>query len=249
MVASYVKELALMRENAPSKILFRDLKELHIAIFKCRRCQKKGRQVTNIQPRWNPVRGRLHAQKWGIWIGQAPGSAEEKHATKAIEIRPKAHRASRLANIPCGIAFVGDAGQRFRCWLMDAGFSEEEIRTQLYKTAIVKCYPGKRRGGSDRQPGRTEIELCRNFLEEQIRHINPKVLIPMGLLAIHWFFPDLRLEEAVGKRLIWQGRDVVCFPHASRASNWWKKQENKDSLFNSIKILRQLRNEAMPVGR
>jgi uracil-DNA glycosylase len=238
-----------MTVNAPSKRLFRDLKELHIAIYECRKCQEKGRQVANIQPRWDPARGHLQAEKWGMWIGQAPGSTEEKRATKKTEIRSKADPAPRLAGIPGGMAFVGDAGQRFRGWLMDAGFSEDEIRTQLYKTSIIKCYPGKRRGGGDRQPGRTEIELCRNFLEAQIGHINPKVLIPMGLLAIHWFFPDLGLGEAVGKRLIWQGRDVVCFPHASRASNWWKKQENKDLLFSSINIIRELRKETMPVGR
>ena len=112
---------------------------------------------------------------------------------------------------------------------MDAGFSEEECRINVYKTAVVKCYPDKWPPGrkTDRRPGIREIRLCQHFLLEQIRLIDPVVLIPMGKIAIQWFFPELELEETVGKELKWQGKPVVCFPHASNVSHWWKDNTEK----------------------
>mgnify|MGYP006304020983 FL=1 len=185
-----------MKNNSDHSRNYQNLKELHEAIYYCRQCKAHlGIEVTNIQPEWDPKRGRLKSHKWGMWIGQAPGKTEAKRAlTKNNTNKPIAHKNETKKPIG-GIAFSGDAGQRFIGWLMDAGFSEEECRINVYKTAVVKCYPDKWPPGrkTDRRPGIREIRLCQHFLLEQIRLIDPVVLIPMGKIAIQWFFPELEL--------------------------------------------------------
>ena len=235
--------------NVSENPLFQDLKELHDAIYKCRLCQEIGKKVTNIQPPWDPSRGKPKAQKWGMLIGQAPGKEETRRALKVKESQSGGMQTKPQIDIPGGIAFSGDGGQRFFKWLMESGLSEEECRKQLHKTAVTKCYPDiwpvVKKRSSDRQPSKKEIELCRHFLEEQIRLVNPKVIIAMGALAIRWFFPGIKLEDAIGKKLQWKGRPVVCFPHASNVSKWWKLQQNLKSIYEAKNILRNLKETTM----
>jgi uracil-DNA glycosylase len=67
-------------------------------------------------------------------------------------------------------------------------------------TSVTKCYPGKaKNGGGDRVPSRVEQDLCRPFLDEEIKHINPSIVIPVGRLAINLFFqPTLSLSKIIG---------------------------------------------------
>jgi len=176
-------------------------------------------------------------------IGQAPGAQEMKRGRTAQRIAAQPVRSGQARTEAGGIAFTGDAGRRLCGWLNEAGFSNEEIRAWFHKTSVTKCYPGKRPGGGDRKPTRREIELCRHFLEEQIRLLDPMVLIPMGAVALGWFFPERGLDTAVGRRLRWRGRTVVCLPHASGASTWWKSTENQKLLKRAKTILRRLRKQ------
>jgi uracil-DNA glycosylase len=175
-----------------------------------------------------------------MWIGQAPGRTETLRALSLRDPEKRVQKDAHKKEITGGIAFSGDAGQRFITWLMDAGLTEEECRKNIYKTSVVKCYPDKwpPEQKMDRKPGVKEIRLCRHFLEEQIRLIKPKILIPMGKVAIQWFFPEKELADTVGIEKSWKEIPVVCFPHASNASNWWKdnvyKVENAKRLLNKL---------------
>jgi DNA polymerase len=83
-----------------------------------------------------------------------------------------------------GEPFVGKAGM-----LLDKIMAAIQLdRTKVYIANVVKCHPmvdatqpDKR--GNDRPPSPEEIEKCRPFLMEQIRIINPKLIVTLGATA------------------------------------------------------------------
>ncbi len=111
-------------------------------------------------------------------IGQAPGP------TEAIVKRP----------------FNAGSGKRLFKWLADAGWDEAEFRASAYMTAITKCYPGRSDNGKgDRVATPFEQALCRPWLEQELRLVNPRLLILVGGLAIKQLFPpSTRLDEIIG---------------------------------------------------
>jgi DNA polymerase len=73
-----------------------------------------------------------------------------------------------------GEPFVGAAGQLLNELLAHAGLE----RSQVYIANVVKCRPP-----GNRDPEAVEIETCTPFLREQIRIINPQVLVTLGNFA------------------------------------------------------------------
>jgi DNA polymerase len=70
-----------------------------------------------------------------------------------------------------GRPFVGPAGQLLDKILESAGFKREEV----YITNMVKCRPPL-----NRTPQRDEIEACWPYLDAQIRHLKPKIIVALG---------------------------------------------------------------------
>lgn len=204
-----------------------EYRELYEAIYNCKLCKEYGYYVERVQPKWDPSKAnRTTIRRWGMLIGQAPGMSE---LTKRK-------------------AFQGRAGGALGKWLLQSGFSEEQIieqiSPQLYKTSLTKCYPGKH-GRNDRKPTRKEVELCAPFLQRQIQLVRPRVLIPMGMAAINWFFPEImRLEEVVGQKRFWhQGSSdyaVICLPHPSPGSRWLNVETNRELLGSALQLLSEL---------
>jgi uracil-DNA glycosylase len=200
-----------------------EYRELHEGIYRCKLCAEYGYYVERVQPKWDT--SKVHSttiHRWGMLIGQAPGKSELREQR----------------------AFHGSAGITFRKWLLQAGFSEEQIieqlNAQLYKTSATKCYPGKY-GNNDRKPSKKEVELCAPFLERQIQLVRPHVLIPMGIAAIKWFFPEIkRLEEVVGQKRLWHPGSadyvVICLPHPSPGSRWLNLKANRELLSSALRL-------------
>ena len=111
-------------------------------------------------------------------IGQAPGT------TEVTAKRP----------------FNAGSGRRLFQWLGDAGWEEGAFRDGHYMTAVTKCYPGTNKSGKgDRVPSKAEQALCRPFLEQEIRLIDPLVMLLVGGLAIKLLYPaTTRLDEIIG---------------------------------------------------
>jgi DNA polymerase len=88
-----------------------------------------------------------------LFVGEAPGRDED------------------LAGEP----FVGRSGQ-----LLDRLMFEEIgiTRAQCYIANVVKCRPPQ-----NRNPAPTEIEACRPYLEAQISHLKPSVVVTLGNFA------------------------------------------------------------------
>ena len=70
-----------------------------------------------------------------------------------------------------GEPFIGTAGKRLDDALENAGLT----RSSIYITNIVKCRPPNNRIPSD-----TERSMCSNYLEEELRIINPKIICLLG---------------------------------------------------------------------
>lgn len=74
-----------------------------------------------------------------------------------------------------GIPFVGRAGR-----LMDKAFQGLGIKKEdIYITNVVKCRPPK-----NRDPEKSEVIACKEYLDSQIKLINPKVIVLLGSVAL-----------------------------------------------------------------
>jgi DNA polymerase len=73
-----------------------------------------------------------------------------------------------------GEPFVGAAGQLLNELLAHAGLE----RSEVYIANVVKCRPP-----GNRDPEPVEIETCTPFLREQIRLIQPDILVTLGNFA------------------------------------------------------------------
>jgi uracil-DNA glycosylase len=151
-------------------------------------------------------------------IGQAPGITEQQAQ------RP----------------FNAGSGTRLFGWLSQAGIEEDWFRRTQYMTSVTKCYPGRQPSGSgDRVPGKIEQELCRPYLDQEIELVNPRVIIPIGRLAINLFYPkNVKLQEIIGTWIENDGRKVIPLPHSSGASRWHQIKENRLLIEKAILLIK-----------
>lgn len=177
----------------------------------CRACLKAGYFV--VPPAI--AKGKLGARI--MTIGQAPG------VTEVEAKRP----------------FNAGSGKRLFQWLAEAGIDEDWFRKTQYMTAVTKCFPGKMKSGSgDRVPSRAEQELCRHFLEEELELVNPKLIIPIGRLAIQRYFSASEvLEDLIGTEAEIDGRWIVPLPHPSGASRWHQIAGNRKRIEQAIGLI------------
>ena len=99
-----------------------------------------------------------------------------------------------------GRPFVGRSGQLLTRLLEDAGISREEV----YITSILKCRPP-----NNRTPKKSEVEVCRPYLEQQIALIDPKVVVLLGGVAISSIIGPWKVTEAHGT--FFEGDDRMYF--------------------------------------
>lgn len=179
----------------------------------CRKCLEAGYEIVTGAVFSGPAPAPL------MLIGQAPG------VTEAEVKRP----------------FNASSGRRLFQWLEQAGLEETSFRAGYYMTAVTKCYPGKHpTGKGDRKPSRAEQRLCRPFLERELALVRPRVLLPVGGLAIETVLGrKMRLAEAVGHSFEVDGRWVLPLPHPSGASLWPNRPENQARLNRALDILQE----------
>ena len=189
------------------------LSELQAAMKDCRVCVDEGFEI------YPPAVISGGDSAMFMTIGQAPGITEQE----------------------AGRPFNAGSGTRLFGWLERAGIEEDWFRTTQYMTSVTKCYPGRQASGSgDRVPSRREQELCRPFLEKEVELVNPRVIIPIGRLAINLYYPSkLVLREIIGTQLEVDGRWVIPLPHSSGASRWHQIEENRRLIDRSISLIRE----------
>jgi uracil-DNA glycosylase len=162
--------------------------------------------------------------RWGapfFLVGQAPGPVERESR------RP----------------FSGRAGKELDRWMLRAGFeSPEEFRRVTYIAALMRCFPGRNRTGTgDLKPPPAAVANCAHWLDTELGLLKPKVLIPVGQLAISRFLGPGRLEDRVGQRF--GDRPVmVPLPHPSGQNRWLNDLSNRERLASALAILSTLRS-------
>jgi uracil-DNA glycosylase len=172
------------------------------ALALCRRCKL---EEAHARPVLSEARRPL-----AMLVGQAPGKVE------IVDRRP----------------FAGRAGRTLFRWFAEVGIEEAIVRSRIYIAAITRCYPGPSPSGrGDRVPSLTERASCATWLDAELRLIRPRILIPVGRLAIERFLPALPLDQLVGARhhVKHEGGDAIAIPlpHPSGASSWVNKPANR----------------------
>ena len=151
-------------------------------------------------------------------IGQAPGPREP-----ALE-RPFAHTAGKTM---------------FRWFEQFCGVNEAAVRSTIYFAAVCRCFPGKTSAGGDRVPAPDEIRNCSSWMDEEIGILRPRLVIPVGRLAIAQFIDCRKLEEVIGRgfRVERAGHrlDLIPLPHPSGASPWHKISPGKELLEKAMR--------------
>ena len=177
----------------------------------CRRCP--------LGPGVQPILSLARAPR-AMLVGQAPGQTESAG----------------------GRPFAGRAGTTLFKWLARAGLDEPTARQVLYIAAVTRCYPGPHRAGrGDRVPSPAERARCSGWLADELRIIRPRVIIPVGRLAIASFLGDVSLASVVGEEHDVEhtaGRSLVIpLPHPSGASSWIHAAEHKILLDRALELI------------
>jgi DNA polymerase len=102
-----------------------------------------------------------------------------------------------------GKPFVGAAGRLLTQLLNSIGLRREDV----YITNIVKCRPPE-----NRPPRVSEISACSNYLKRQINVINPRLLCPMGNVALKVFLGKNASISRVHGQLISKTEGQAIFP-------------------------------------
>jgi uracil-DNA glycosylase len=165
-----------------------------------------------------------------ILIGQAPGPREP------VLERPFAHTAGKTL---------------FRWFEESCGMNEPAVRSKIYFAAVCRCFPGKSSSGGDRVPAPDEIRNCSSWMDDEIEILQPRLIIPVGRLALTQFIDCEKLEKVIGRkfRVERAGRrfDLIPLPHPSGASPWHKIPPGRQLLDRALKLI--ARHAAMHVLR
>jgi uracil-DNA glycosylase len=158
-------------------------------------------------------------------VGQAPGKVEQEG----------------------GRPFSGRAGKTLFRWLERAGLDEATAREKIYISAVTRCFPGAHPSGrGDRVPSKQEQRRCADWLESELGIIKPRVVIPVGRLAIEKFLPPLPLSELIGTSRVVEhvgGRSIVIpLPHPSGASSWIHEGRNSILVEKAIALIGEYLN-------
>lgn len=104
-----------------------------------------------------------------------------------------------------GLPFVGDAGE-----LLDKALAKLSVpREMFYIANILKCWP---RG--NRRPEKFELNACIAYLEEQVRIVNPRVIVALGATSAQTL---LQIHSSIGKI---RGK-VMAGPHEKLVVPTW----------------------------
>tara|TARA_B100000579_G_C22670122_1_gene775217 strand:+ start:369 stop:932 length:564 start_codon:yes stop_codon:yes gene_type:complete len=138
-------------------------------------------------------------------IGEAPGAKEEE----------------------IGKPFVGRSGKLLDKLLENAGI---DINLDVYFCNLIKCRPPR-----NRRPTKIEIQENLPWLYQQIKLVNPRVIVLVGATALEAILKiKSRISILRGKWIDWEDRLVMPVFHPSYLLRNPSKEEGKPmSLTNS----------------
>jgi uracil-DNA glycosylase len=175
----------------------------------CRACVEAGFPLESLPV----VHG--HAEQRAYMLGQAPGAVE------GVERRP----------------WRGRAGRTLRGWL---GLDEDAFYATFYCASVTRCYPGRAPSGrGDRTPTPREQELCAFWRDWELAILRPRLVVPVGGVAIRRLLGRTGLADTVGRRFELDGGGIaIPLPHPSGASGWLNSHENRRLVADAAAVIR-----------
>ncbi|MEO6773969.1 MAG: uracil-DNA glycosylase family protein [Kofleriaceae bacterium] len=145
---------------------------------------------------------------------------------------------------PAGKPFAWTAGKTLFQWFDQIDLAEQAFRERVYMAAVCRCFPGKAKTGGDRVPSDEEVAQCSRHLKAEIKLLEPRLVIPVGKLAITQLFPEVdKLVEVIGTRqratLAGHTFDAIALPHPSGASTWHRTEPGKTLLVRALSLIAQ----------
>ena len=127
--------------------------------------------------------------------------------------------------------------------MLRAGFGDAaEFRRLTYIAALMRCFPGRNRQNTgDLPPPRKGIANCAHWLEAELEILRPKVIIPVGQLAITRFLGPGSLEDRVGNRF-GEKPVIIPLPHPSGQSRWLNAAANRERLSRALALIAEQRS-------
>jgi uracil-DNA glycosylase len=175
----------------------------------CRACIEAGYPLESL-----PVANELLG-KPAYMYGQAPGVVEGR------ERRP----------------WRGRAGNTLRRWLE---LGEDEFYATFYCASVTRCYPGRAPSGrGDRTPTPRERELCSFWHDWELKLLRPKLIVPVGGLAIKALLGISGLADCIGRKYELDGAVAVPLPHPSGASGWLNSSANRALTATAAALVRE----------
>jgi uracil-DNA glycosylase family 4 len=113
-----------------------------------------------------------------------PGEGPEKVNLLFIGEAPGWHEDQQ------GRPFVGPAGQFLDSLLTSIGLKRE----QVYIANVIKCRPP-----ANRDPLPSEIQACNKWLDQQIKLLQPKIIVTLGRYSLAKYFPNESISKIHGK--------------------------------------------------
>ena len=189
------------------KSSYRSLASLQRDTARCRACVEAGYPLESL-----PVRAPYAGQR-AYMFGQAPGLVEGQER----------------------LPWRGRAGQTLRRWL---GLDEDAFYATFYCASVTRCYPGRSPSGrGDRTPTPREQELCKFWRDWELELLRPRLLVPVGGLAIRRLLGLSGLVDCIGRRFERDGAAVVPLPHPSGASSWLNAPENRALVAEAVALI------------
>ncbi|BAZ37837.1 phage SPO1 DNA polymerase-like protein [Calothrix sp. NIES-4101] len=131
--------------------------------------------------RTHAVIGRGNPKATIMIVGEAPGQHEDE----------------------TGLPFVGRSGQLLEKILASVRLDTEQ---DVYIGNIAKCRPPE-----NRTPTAKEMTACKPYIFEQIRLVDPKIILLTGATAVKGLIGDRGSMTSIrGKWIEWEGR--LCMP-------------------------------------
>ena len=118
-----------------------------------------------------------HGKKGVLFVAEAPGATEDEQ----------------------GEQLIGQAGQLLRNTLDDIGW---DLDRDCWKTNAIICRPP-----DNRTPTKKEIEACRPCLVKTIQKLEPKIIIPMGSVAVNSLLAPIWRKD-IGPVSRWVGWQI-----------------------------------------
>jgi uracil-DNA glycosylase len=181
--------------------------------------QKKLKQCKSCKAMIGPVVTGEPVVSPVLLVGQAPGVKEGS----------------------AGRPFAWTAGKTLFNWFSALGLDEDEFRQRIYMSAVCRCFPGKHPKGGDRVPDAREIKACSGWLQREIELLGPKLILPVGKLAISQFIEVGKLDQVIGQAhsiaLNDNAIDLIPLPHPSGASTWHRTEPGKRLLGQALDLI------------